>query len=204
MVLAGGRSLNLWSSLDSETRRSSRLYRALVDDGGAAEIGTGLLPTAQPFLYTVSATVRAGGSIEAVETEVRDTLGHLAAAPPSDEEMERARTQLRSRLVFDSDSVTDLAVGAGGDDDGGVNAGAVWILFMNTDGTVASEQKISNTAGGFGGVLDSGDNFGRDVANIGDLDGDGVTDLAVGCRSRFPPRRMSVLFRSPFLITRTT
>ncbi len=48
------------------------------------------------------------------------------------------------------------------------------------DGTVGSEQKISDTAGGFGGVLADSDLFGFAVASIGDLDGDGVADLAVG------------------------
>ena len=81
---------------------------------------------------------------------------------------------------LDGDGVTDLAVGAWTDDDGGSNRGAIWILFLNTDGTVKSEQKISDTQGGFGGTLDNGDQFGRSVADIGDLDGDGVTDLAVG------------------------
>ncbi|MCH8806516.1 MAG: FG-GAP repeat protein, partial [Planctomycetes bacterium] len=81
---------------------------------------------------------------------------------------------------LDSDGVTDLAVGAWTDDDGGPDRGAIWILFLNTDGTVKSEQKISDTQGGFAGTLDNGDQFGRSVADIGDLDGDGVTDLAVG------------------------
>ena len=74
----------------------------------------------------------------------------------------------------------DLAVGAFFDDDGNSNRGAVWILFLNADGTVASEQKISDTAGGFGGVLHNGDLFGWSVAALGDLDGDGNEDLAVG------------------------
>jgi hypothetical protein len=81
---------------------------------------------------------------------------------------------------LDGDGVTDLAVGATFDDDGGPDRGAVWILFMNPDGTVKSEQKISATQGGFSGVLANGDQFGESVANLGDLDGDGVTDLAVG------------------------
>ena len=81
---------------------------------------------------------------------------------------------------LDSDGVTDLAVGVFRDDDGGSDRGAIWILFLNTDGTVKSEQKISDTQGGFGGSLDNGDQFGTSVADIGDLDGDGVTDLAVG------------------------
>ena len=37
---------------------------------------------------------------------------------------------------LDGDGITDLAVGAGYDDDGGADRGAVWILFLNPDGTV--------------------------------------------------------------------
>ena len=81
---------------------------------------------------------------------------------------------------LDGDGVVDLAVGAYGDDDGGDRRGAVWILFLNTDGTVKSHQKISDTQGGFTGVLDNEDYFGRSLSPLGDLDGDGVLDLAVG------------------------
>ena len=81
---------------------------------------------------------------------------------------------------LDGDGVTDLAVGAPNADDGANNAGAVWILFMNIDGTVDSTQRISRIDGGFGGRLTKGDHFGAALAGIGDLDGDGVPDLAVG------------------------
>ena len=47
-------------------------------------------------------------------------------------------------------------------------------------GTVLSHQKISDTEGGFTGILDWYDFFGSSVASLGDLDGDGVGDLAVG------------------------
>src|SRR5262245_19458329 len=81
---------------------------------------------------------------------------------------------------LDGDGTGELAVGASNDDDGGLDQGAVWTLFLNPDGTVASETKISETAGGFGGVLDPSDLFGTSVAALGDLDGDGTGDLAVG------------------------
>jgi hypothetical protein len=80
----------------------------------------------------------------------------------------------------DGDWIGDLAVGAWRDDDGGPNRGAVWILFLNPDGTVKSHQKISDTEGGFVGNLRDGDNFGLFAASLGDLDGDGVGDLAAG------------------------
>ena len=46
---------------------------------------------------------------------------------------------------LNGDSVADLAVGAYADDDGGSDRGAVYVLFMNTDGTVMSScQKASS------------------------------------------------------------
>ena len=81
---------------------------------------------------------------------------------------------------LNGDGLLDLAVGAPLDDDGGSDRGAVWILFLNADGTVLQTQKISDAAGGFTGILDDNDQFGSALANIGDLNNDGVTDLAVG------------------------
>jgi len=80
----------------------------------------------------------------------------------------------------DGDGVTDLAVGAQGDDDGGTNRGAIWILLLNSNGTVKSHQKISDLAGGFGGELDDRDSLGKSVAALGDLRLDGPPDVVVG------------------------
>lgn len=77
-------------------------------------------------------------------------------------------------------SAAAVAVGAPNDDDGGSNRGAVWIVFLSPAGVPTSQQKISDLAGGFSGVLDNADNFGNSVASIGDLDADGIPDLAVG------------------------
>ena len=85
---------------------------------------------------------------------------------------------------LDGDGVGDLAVGAISDDDGGANRGAVWILFLNTDGTVKSHQKNSYTQGGFTGPLDNVHLFGRPVASLGALEGDGRGGVAGGGERR--------------------
>jgi hypothetical protein len=83
------------------------------------------------------------------------------------------------------DGVVDLAVGAHLDDDGGSDAGAAYVLFLETDGTAKFAQKLSALYGNFNTfyTLDSSDDFGRSVAGPGDLDGDGVVDMAVGAVS---------------------
>ncbi len=82
---------------------------------------------------------------------------------------------------LDGDGVNDLAVGANLDSGAGSKEGAVHIMFMNTDGSVDSTVDIdSDTTNG--PTLTSNDRFGSSVTEIGDLDGDGVNDLAVGAR----------------------
>ena len=80
---------------------------------------------------------------------------------------------------LDGDGVPDLAAGASGDDNGGPERGTVHVMFMNRDGTIRDTVEINDGTAN-GPVLSTGDRFGVSVAVIGDLDGDGVPDLAVG------------------------
>jgi hypothetical protein len=80
---------------------------------------------------------------------------------------------------LNGDGVNDIAVGAPGDDAGGSNRGTVHIHFMNTDGSIDGTVEMNSNAVN-GPILADGDNYGSSIANIGDLNGDGVNDIAVG------------------------
>ena len=81
----------------------------------------------------------------------------------------------------DGDGVGDIAVGAPGDDGAsGANTGAVYIIFMNADGTSKGSSKIADgTDPSVLLSLDANDEFGRSLAFLG-AQGDGTFSLAVG------------------------
>ncbi|MFK7924975.1 MAG: FG-GAP-like repeat-containing protein [Bacteroidia bacterium] len=80
---------------------------------------------------------------------------------------------------INGDGILDMVIGARSDDDGQTDAGAVYILFMNNDGTVQSNQKISMLEGGFSETLNASNFFGYGVAGIGDYNNDSIPDIAV-------------------------
>jgi len=80
---------------------------------------------------------------------------------------------------LNGDGIIDLAVGAHFSDIGGLDKGVVYIHFMNTNGSIKSTVTIDDLTRN-GPVLAPGDSYGVSIANLGDLDGDGVTDIAVG------------------------
>ena len=78
------------------------------------------------------------------------------------------------------DGITDIAVGQRLEDDGSNNQGAVWILFLNENGSVKDYQKISSKHGNFKGGLWENAQFGKSISKLGDIDGDAIPDIAVG------------------------
>jgi zinc protease len=109
-ALTGAKRVNLWSSFRvPPPQRQARLYRALVDRGLASSIFGALLPTERPFLYTLSATAVDGTPLAAVETALLDELERVRRDGITGAELSRAKAQLQACLVFDADSITNIA-----------------------------------------------------------------------------------------------
>ena len=109
-ALSGASGLNIWSGHKVPTpQRSARLYRATVDTGLASNVGGAVLPTAEPYLYYLWATVADGKTLQAVEDAIVVELDRIARHGITEAELTKVRAQLRARFVYDSDGVTDIA-----------------------------------------------------------------------------------------------
>ena len=109
-VLTGAKGVNLWVSFRTPPpQRSARLYQALVNTGLASGISGGIVPTQEPFLYTISATATDGTPLERLEEAAVAAIDRVAREGITPDELKKAKTQLRARLVFENDSITNIA-----------------------------------------------------------------------------------------------
>lgn len=93
--------------------RSSRLYRALVETGLASDVSSSQIPSTDPTLFRVTATVRSGADTGAVEERVLEELGRLAREPAGAAELAKVKKQAKAQMVFTRDGVFRIAMGFG-------------------------------------------------------------------------------------------
>src|SRR5438270_8244670 len=91
-VLTGAKGLNLWSSFRvAPPQRSARLYRRLVERRIASSVSGSLLPTEQPFLYTVSVTAMDGVPLATGEEATLGELDRVAREGVTEAELNKAK-----------------------------------------------------------------------------------------------------------------
>jgi zinc protease len=109
-ALTGAKGLNIWSSFRGALpQRKARLYDALVEHGLASAVSGSLIATAEPFLYSLSITAMQGVSLASLEEAADAEIARVRTGGLTEAEVERAKRQLRARLVFENDSVTNVA-----------------------------------------------------------------------------------------------
>jgi zinc protease len=104
-ILTGASGMNLFAG--SPPNRSSRLYRVLVETGLAAGVSGSLSPVLDPYVYNIAATVRAGRSLEEVESALDAAMERIESEPISAEQLETAIKQTKAQFAYSSESVTN-------------------------------------------------------------------------------------------------
>jgi len=106
-AFAGGSSLGMFGG--GGGNRSSRLYKALVATELAAGAHGGLAPTIDPFLYSISAVVRAGRTLAEVEAALEAELARLAQEPITQAELDKALKRARAQFIMAGESISGQA-----------------------------------------------------------------------------------------------
>jgi zinc protease len=104
-ILAGASSLAVFGG--GATNASSRLYKALVETELATDVSGGLATTVDPFLYSLSATVRTGHVPAEVEAALDAELARAVAEPVTEGEVAKAIKQAKAQFAYGSESVTN-------------------------------------------------------------------------------------------------
>ncbi|MDQ7028858.1 MAG: pitrilysin family protein [Ardenticatenia bacterium] len=93
----------------SPNSRTSRLYRALVDGGLAAGVSTSLVPTVDPYLYTVTVTLLPDSDPQQVEEVLFREVDRLRQEAITARELEKAKKQMRAQFAFSTESISSQA-----------------------------------------------------------------------------------------------
>jgi len=108
-ALNGAKGMNLWfSPLDTNAAKSSRLFRGLVDKKFAVQVTSELLPTQDPYLYKLTATLPDMFQYQPAEEVVYEELEKLKNYGITSHELEKVKNQLLTRAFLDQDTTSKL------------------------------------------------------------------------------------------------
>lgn len=105
-ILGGAQPMAFFSG-GGMTNRTSRLYKALVKTELASSVGSSAHPTVDPYLFSFSATVRAGQTPQEVEDALWQEVERIKDEPVTEEELIKAIKQAKAQFAYSSESVTN-------------------------------------------------------------------------------------------------
>jgi zinc protease len=106
-LLSGPSGLSL--SGGGISNKTSRLYRALVENELAVSVHGGLHATLDPFLHEISIVVHPGRAPAEVIERVEEEIHALREVSPQPGELQRAVKQARALFAYGSESITNQA-----------------------------------------------------------------------------------------------
>lgn len=106
-VLCGASGLSFFGGGGSN--RSCRLSRALVDTGMASDIGGGVTPTIDPYLYELFAGAQSGQDVNKIERVIWREIERAQKDGLSQTELDKAIKQTRAQFAFATEGVTPHA-----------------------------------------------------------------------------------------------
>jgi zinc protease len=106
-LLTGPTNLNMFGG--GTTNKTSRLYKALVENELAVSVNGGVQATIDPYLYTIVVMVHPRHTASDCIAVMEDEIKRLQDAPPPIEELERAMKQARAIFAYGSESISNQA-----------------------------------------------------------------------------------------------
>jgi zinc protease len=104
-LLTGPSSLNMFGG--GISNKTSRLYRALVDQELAVSVYGGIQATLDPFLYTITMTIHPNSTEEKALAAMQQEIQRLQDDPPPADELARAVKQARALFAYGSESISN-------------------------------------------------------------------------------------------------
>jgi len=108
-VLSGSKSLSFFGR-ETQTNRSARIYKALVETELASSAGSSYYPTRDPYLFELYATVNTNHTATEIETALLQVIEQIRQDGITPEELAKVIKQVRAQNVFGSESVTNQAL----------------------------------------------------------------------------------------------
>jgi len=103
-LLSGGSGVNFYQNdWGTPATEGSALH------GAAEDLASWMIPTADPYLFTVTASIPAGADRAALELEIGARIARVRAETPSPARLASARHALAEQLLFDVETTEDAA-----------------------------------------------------------------------------------------------
>ena len=96
----GDAALDLVSQVLADGKSARLVKRLVMDERIAQDVMAGQMSQELGSMFLVIATPKPGVGVERLEKEIDEELARLAAAPPSDEELQRAKNKIEAGAIF--------------------------------------------------------------------------------------------------------